>query len=70
MGMELLTLVLAFWNLIGPHANPGFTVVCESGGALVSGGFAVPAVPEHVAFGLVGEDAVEAFAVGSGNWWF
>jgi hypothetical protein len=61
--------VLAFWDLIGPHADAGLAVVGQSGGALVPGGFTVPTVPEDVAFALVGEDAVQALAVSGGDRW-
>lgn len=57
------TFVSALGHLVGPHAHPSFTVVGESGAALIAGGLAVPTVPEDVALLLVGEDAVEAGAV-------
>lgn len=66
--MVLLTLVTALGNLVGPHAHTGFTVVGKSGGALVAGGLSVPAVPEHIALGVIGEDSVQAGAVGGANW--
>lgn len=56
--------VLALWDLVSPHADAGFAVVRQTRGALVTGGFSVPAVPEDVAFGLVGEDTVQTRAVG------
>jgi len=58
-----LTLVLALRDLVSPHADASFSVVGEAGRALVAAGFTVPAVPEDVALGLVGEDAVETRAV-------
>jgi len=64
------TFVLALGDLISPHAHASIAIVSQSGGALVSGGLAVPAVPEHVALVLIGEDAVQAGAVGSGDWGF
>jgi len=62
------TFVLALRHLVSPHAHASIAIVSQSGGALVSGGLAVPAVPEHVALVLIGEDAVQARAVGGGNW--
>lgn len=59
--------VSALGYLIGPHADTRFAIVGESGGALVPGGLSVPAVPEDVAFGLIGEDAVQPFAVSGGD---
>lgn len=64
------TFVLALGHLIGPHADAGIAIVGQSGRALISGGFAVPAVPEHIAFVLIGEDAVQAGTVRRGDWWF
>ena len=61
------TFDFALGHLISPHADARLPVVSESGAALVPGGLAVPAVPEGVALLLVGEDAVEARAVGRGN---
>lgn len=58
-----LTVTFTLWHLVGPHADTGFAVVGETGGTLVPGGLSVPAVPEDVALGVVGEDAVEAFTV-------
>uniref|UniRef100_A0A8D8C2G2 (northern house mosquito) hypothetical protein n=1 Tax=Culex pipiens TaxID=7175 RepID=A0A8D8C2G2_CULPI len=63
-------LVSALRHLVSPHADARFTVVGQSGGALVARGFAVPTVPEHVAFGTVREDTVQTLAVWSGDWWF
>lgn len=57
------TFVSTLWHLIGPHAHPGFAIVGQSGAALVARCLAVPAVPEDVAFLLVGEDAVEPGAM-------
>lgn len=59
------TLVLALWDLVSPHAHAGFPVVGQAGAALVAGSLAVPAVPEDVAFGFIGEDSVQPLAVGS-----
>jgi len=64
------TFVLALGHLISPHAHASIAIVGQSGGALVSGGLAVPAVPEHIALVLIGEDAVQAGAVRSGDWGF
>lgn len=55
--------------MISPHADSGFTVVSESGTALVPGGLSVPAIPENVAFLLVGEDTVESRAMGRADSW-
>lgn len=52
--------MFAFWDLVSPHADTGFSVVGETGRALVSGGFTVPTVPEYVAFGFISEDAVQS----------
>lgn len=68
--MTKFTFVFAFWDLIGPHAHASFTIVSKSGGALVTGGFSVPAVPEDVAFGFVGEDTVKTRAMSGGDGWF
>lgn len=57
------TFVSAFGHLVGPHAHPSLAVVGQSGAALVARRLAVPAVPEHVALLLVGEDAVQTGAV-------
>lgn len=62
------TLVSALGDLVGPHAHARFPVVGKSGAALVAGRLAVPAVPEHVAFSLVGEDTVQPRAVRSADW--
>lgn len=60
----VLTFVFALGHLVGPHADPSFAVVGQPGAALVPGRLAVPAVPEDVAFLLVGEDPVESRAMG------
>lgn len=65
-----LTIVSAFRDLISPHADTGFPIVSETGAALVAGGFTVPAVPEHVAFGGIRENTVQPFAVSSRDWRF
>lgn len=57
-------------NLIGPGTNAAFPAVSQAGGALITASFAVPAAPENIAFGLVGEDSVQARAVRSTDWWF
>lgn len=64
----LRTLVSALGDLVSPHAHTGFPVVSKSGAALVAGGFSVPAVPEDVALGFVGEDTVQPLAVRGGDW--
>lgn len=65
---KLRTLVLALGDLVSPHAHTGFPVIGKSGAALVAGSLAVPAVPENVTFGFIGEDTVQPLAVRSGNW--
>lgn len=64
------TFVFALGHLVGPHADTGITIVGQTGRALISGGFTVPAVPEHIAFVLIGEDAVQAGTVWRGDWRF
>lgn len=66
----LQTFISALRYLIGPHADASFTIVCKTGWALVTRGFAVPAVPENVALALIGEDSVQAGAVSVRNWGF
>ncbi|KYN18312.1 hypothetical protein ALC57_09419, partial [Trachymyrmex cornetzi] len=60
---EIDTFVSAFGNLVGPHAHPSFTVIGQSGTALITGGLAIPTVPEDITLLLIREDAVEAGAV-------
>lgn len=55
--------------MVGPHAHPGFTVVGQSGAALVAGRLAVPAVPKDVALLLVGEDAIESGTMRRADGW-
>jgi hypothetical protein len=63
----LRTFHLALRHLVGPHADARLAVVGQSRGTLVSTGFAVPAVPEYVAFRLVSEDTVQPRAVSGAN---
>lgn len=63
------TFISALGHLVGPHAHPSLTIVCQSGAALIAGRFAVPAVPEDIAFLLIGEDAVEAGAMRGTDGW-
>jgi len=60
---EIGTFVSAFGHLVSPHAHPGFTVIGQSGAALVAGRLAVPAVPEDIALFLIREDAVQTGAM-------
>jgi len=66
---EIGTFVSAFGHLVGPHAHPGFTVIGQSGAALVARRLAVPAVPEDVAFLLVREDAIQTGAMRCADGW-
>lgn len=66
----LPTFLFTVGNLIGPGTNAAFPAVSQAGGALITASFAVPAAPENIAFGLVGEDSVQARAVRSTDWWF
>lgn len=59
-----LTLGLALGHLVRPHADALLAVIGQTGRALVAVGLSRPAGPEGVAAGLVGEDAVQAGAVG------
>lgn len=61
------TFFLAGGDLVGPGANAALLVVSQSGGALVATGLAVPATPEDVAFGLIGEDTVQTGTVRSAD---
>lgn len=65
-----LAFISAFWYLIGPHADTCFTIVCQSRWALVAAGFAVPAIPEDIAFIFIGEDTVQARTVWRWYCWF
>lgn len=64
---EIDTFVSAFGHLIGPHAHPGFTVIGQSRTALITGGLAIPTVPEDITLLLIREDAVEAGAMWCAN---
>ena len=66
-GLLLRTFHLALRHLVGPHADARLAVVGQSRGTLVPTGFAVPAVPEYVAFRLVCEDTVQSRAVMGAN---
>lgn len=65
----LLTFIFAFWNLIGPHANTCFTIVCQTGWALIAASFTIPAIPESVTLGFIGEDAIQSGTVCCWNSW-
>lgn len=64
----MYTFNLALGDLVGPHADPGLSVVGETGRALVSTSLSVPTVPEGVALHLIREDSVESWAVGCADW--
>lgn len=66
----LITLISAFWHLVSPHADTRFTVVGKSRAALVFRCFAVPAIPEGVAFFIISEYTIETLTMGCGDWWF
>lgn len=65
--LRIVTFILAFGNLIGPHAHTGFTVVGKTRRTLVTGSFTVPAVPEDVTLGVISEDTVQSSTMGSRN---
>lgn len=65
---EKITFVFAFRYLVSPHADSGFAIVSQTRRALIPGRFTVPTVPEDVAFGLVGKDAVKTLAMRRGDW--
>lgn len=58
----------AGWDLIGPGAHAAFPAVSQARGALVAAGLAVPAAPEDVTLGLIGEDSVQARAIPGADW--
>ena len=64
MLVAIPTFNLAFWYLVCPHADARLAVICQSRRALIATGFAVPAVPEHIALCLVSEDTVQTGTVG------
>lgn len=63
MKISVLTISFAFGYLIGPHADACFAIVSETRGALIPGCFSVPTIPKYIAFGFIGENTVETFAV-------
>lgn len=66
-GKTEYTFFLALGNLVSPGADTRVTVVSQTGRALVAARLAVPAAPEDVALGVVGEDTVQTRAVRSAN---
>lgn len=64
----MYTLFLAGGYLVGPGANAALLVVSQARGALIATGLAVPAAPENVALGVIGEDTVETGTVRSADW--
>lgn len=54
---------LAGSNLISPGTNAGFLAVGQARSALIAASLSVPAAPEDVALGFIGENTVKAGAV-------
>lgn len=67
--MTQLTILSTGGDLIGPGANTAFPAVSQARGALVTASLSVPAAPEDVTFGLIGEDSMQAGAVRCTDWW-
>ena len=63
----LFTFLFAGSDLISPGADAALSAVSQTGRALVAACLAVPTAPEYVALAFIGENTVQARAVGSAD---